>query len=90
MTKQSEIESQACCATELVSKGGKCCYQIAGLVVIDERGQLILPTDVREKARVKAVRNLSPPVREPMARRVASSWAKLTISMSPSKGCLGQ
>ena len=54
MTKKSETESQACCATESVSKGDKCCCQVDGLVAIDERGQIVLPKDVREKASVKA------------------------------------
>jgi len=33
--------------------GGSCC-QVASLVSVDERGQMILPKDIREKAGIKA------------------------------------
>ncbi len=54
MTKKSKTESQACCATEPVAKSMKCCCQVDALITIDERGQIVLPKDVREKASVKA------------------------------------
>ena len=34
-------------------KGMKCC-QVDALITIDGRGQLVLPKEVREKARIKA------------------------------------
>jgi AbrB family looped-hinge helix DNA binding protein len=33
--------------------GGSCC-QVASLVSVDERGQMILPKDIRERAGIKA------------------------------------
>jgi AbrB family looped-hinge helix DNA binding protein len=33
--------------------GGGCC-QVASLVSVDERGQMILPKDIRERAGIKA------------------------------------
>ena len=35
------------------NKGGSCC-QVASLVSVDERGQMILPKDIRERAGIKA------------------------------------
>ncbi len=40
------------CGTGPVLTGMKCC-QVDGLVTVDGRGQIVLPKDVREKARVK-------------------------------------
>ena len=34
--------------------GKSCCCNIEAVVSIDERGQLVLPKDVREKANIKA------------------------------------
>lgn len=42
MTKKKESET-----------GGSCC-QVASLVSVDERGQMILPKDIRERAGIKA------------------------------------
>ena len=53
MTESSEPESAACCETEPMLKGTKCC-KVDALVSIDGRGQIVLPKDVREKAGVKA------------------------------------
>ena len=36
-----------------VNVGGGCC-QVASLVSVDERGQMILPKDIRERAGIKA------------------------------------
>lgn len=35
------------------AKGGSCC-QVTSLVSVDERGQMILPKDIRERAGIKA------------------------------------
>jgi len=35
------------------SGGGSCC-QVASLVSVDERGQMILPKDIRERAGIRA------------------------------------
>jgi AbrB family looped-hinge helix DNA binding protein len=33
---------------------GKCCCKIESLVTVDERGQMVLPKEIREKAGIKA------------------------------------
>ena len=33
---------------------GSCCYNIESVVTIDERGQMVLPKDIRNKAGIKA------------------------------------
>ena len=53
MTEKSESKSVACCETEPMLKGTKCC-RVDALITIDGRGQIVLPKDVREKAEVKA------------------------------------
>ena len=53
MTERSEPKSVACCETEPMLKGMKCC-KVDALITIDGRGQIVLPKDVREKAGVKA------------------------------------
>jgi antitoxin PrlF len=34
--------------------GGGCCCQVASLLSVDERGQMILPKEIRERAGIKA------------------------------------
>ena len=46
-------ESLECCEADRLSKGMKSC-SVEALITIDERGQIVLPKDLREKARVKA------------------------------------
>jgi antitoxin PrlF len=38
---------------EVKAGGGSCC-QVAALVSVDERGQMILPKDIRERAGIRA------------------------------------
>jgi AbrB family looped-hinge helix DNA binding protein len=40
-------------AAEKTDKGA-CCYNIESVVTIDERGQMVLPKDIRNKAGIKA------------------------------------
>jgi antitoxin PrlF len=40
-----------CCAS---SKGNRPCCQVESVVSVDERGQMVLPKDIREKAHIKA------------------------------------
>lgn len=54
MTEKSEPKNVECCEPESVMKSAKCCCQVDALVSIDGRGQIVLPKDVREKAKVKA------------------------------------
>jgi len=53
MTERSKPKNMECCETESVMKSTRCC-QVDALVSIDGRGQIVLPKDVREKAKVKA------------------------------------
>lgn len=50
---RSEPKSVECCDTNPISEGRKCC-RVDALITIDGRGQIVLPKDVREKAKVKA------------------------------------
>ncbi len=51
MTNKEKQTAEACCETE--SPGTKCCC-VDAVITIDGRGQIVLPKEVREKARVKA------------------------------------
>ncbi len=42
---------QSCCAGP---ESGACCCKVESLVSVDERGQMVLPKDVREKANINA------------------------------------
>jgi AbrB family looped-hinge helix DNA binding protein len=33
---------------------GECCYNIESVVTVDERGQMVLPKEIRNKAGIKA------------------------------------
>jgi len=46
MTKKS----QACC----VPAGKDSCCKVESLVTVDERGQMVLPKEIRDKAKLKA------------------------------------
>lgn len=41
---------KACCDTEAPARG---CCRIEHLITVDERGQMVLPKDVREKAGIR-------------------------------------
>lgn len=54
MTTKGKPDSVSCGEGEPMLKGMKCCCQVDALVTIDGRGQIVLPKEVREKAKVKA------------------------------------
>ncbi len=45
MTDESEKES--CC-----SPGGLCCCRVESIISVDERGQMVLPKELRAKAKI--------------------------------------
>ena len=49
MVKKDKHES--CCAP--VDRGTSCC-KVEALVSVDDRGQMVLPKDIREKANIRA------------------------------------
>lgn len=48
MTKREKTKAETLC------RGGAPCCRVEALVSIDARGQIVLPKDVREKARIEA------------------------------------
>ena len=46
-----KIEKASCCSGE--AKTANCC-RVESLVSVDERGQMVLPKDLRDKANIKA------------------------------------
>jgi antitoxin PrlF len=44
-------QTQACC--DLEAKKGDCC-SVESLVTVDERGQMVLPKELRERANIRA------------------------------------
>ena len=46
-------KNNECCETGQATKDSKCC-NVDAVISIDERGQIVLPKDVREKAEIKA------------------------------------
>jgi len=46
-TKQKE----SCCGTGIIESG---CCRVESLINVDERGQMVLPKDLRDKAGIKA------------------------------------
>ena len=53
MTGRSQEGIEVCCEAGQMPKGMNCC-QVDAVVTIDGRGQIVLPKDLREKARIKA------------------------------------
>jgi len=51
MSKKSK-KNVECCETGQGSKSS--CCKVDAIITVDERGQIVLPKDVREKARIKA------------------------------------
>jgi len=49
MIVTSEKEKEPCCVL-----GAMSCCRVESIVSVDERGQMVLPKDVREKAKIKA------------------------------------
>jgi AbrB family looped-hinge helix DNA binding protein len=45
----AEDESESCCAP-----GGIGCCRVESIVTIDERGQMVLPKEIRERAKIRA------------------------------------
>jgi AbrB family looped-hinge helix DNA binding protein len=43
-------KSQSCCAPE----GAEACCRVESLLTVDERGQMVLPKDFRERAKIQA------------------------------------
>jgi AbrB family looped-hinge helix DNA binding protein len=48
-TKEREAQAATCCGPDMTS-----CCRVEAIVTVDERGQMVLPKDVREKAGIKA------------------------------------
>jgi antitoxin PrlF len=44
----TENEKEPCC-----SSNGRSCCKVESIVSVDERGQMVLPKDLREKAKIK-------------------------------------
>jgi len=51
MAKAKTNTHAACCASE--DRESSCC-QIESLISVDERGQMVLPKDIRDRANIKA------------------------------------
>jgi len=45
----AEDESESCCAP-----GGIGCCRVESIITIDERGQMVLPKEIRERAKIRA------------------------------------
>ena len=45
----SEGEKEPCCASDMMS-----CCRVESIVSVDERGQMVLPKEIREKAKIGA------------------------------------
>ena len=43
-------KKESCCASS--SQSGSCC-QVVSLVTVDERGQMVLPKEIRDKAHIR-------------------------------------
>jgi len=48
---EEETSSEKCCEKTTT---GACCCKVEALVSIDERGQMVLPKELREKANIRA------------------------------------
>ncbi len=49
MKVDKKAKDESCCATE-----GRTCCKVEALVSVDERGQMVLPKELREKAGIRA------------------------------------
>ena len=48
MTTRGECESESCCHSNEISS-----CSVESIVTIDERGQMVLPKEIRERAKIK-------------------------------------
>lgn len=46
-----DLKKETCCSSK--DKSSSCCT-VTGVVTVDERGQIVLPKDLRDKAQIKA------------------------------------
>jgi AbrB family looped-hinge helix DNA binding protein len=46
-----DSKKETCCSNKDKSS---CCCTVTGVVTVDERGQIVLPKDLRDKAQIKA------------------------------------
>lgn len=49
MNMTAENEKETCCQPGMMS-----CCRVESIVTVDERGQMVLPKDLREKAKIKS------------------------------------
>jgi len=70
MTAEDELE---CCSTP----GKIGCCRVESIVTIDERGQMVLPKEIREKAKIKSGDKLAVLSLEKTARSVAFLLSRL-------------
>lgn len=56
MVTKEKAKAEACCAPDAqgMACGDMACCRIEAIVSVDERGQMVLPKDLREKAGIKA------------------------------------
>ena len=63
MHSKKDREGSGCCGPRGMKRGpmmhGMNCCKVEAVVSVDERGQLVLPKDVREKAGIKAGEKLA-------------------------------
>ncbi len=45
----AEDEKESCCMP-----GGMCCCKVESIVSVDDRGQMVLPKELRERAKIRA------------------------------------
>ena len=79
-------KNEYCCAP--VDKGMGCC-RVESLVSVDERGQMVLPKDVRDKARIRAGEKLAVVSWEKDGEVYCISLVKVEAITEMVKGMLG-
>jgi len=79
-------KSEYCCAP--VDKGMGCC-KVESLVSVDERGQMVLPKDVRDKAKIHAGEKLAVVSWEKDGEVYCISLVKVEAITGMVKGMLG-
>ena len=72
-----------------VDAGGSCCCKVESLISVDDRGQMVLPKEIRDKAGIRAGEKLAVVCWEKDGEVCCISLVKAEVLTGMVKGLLG-
>ncbi len=83
-----KVEAEKCCETPIMRKESEC-YKVEAIVNVDDRGQMVLPKDIREKFGLKAGDKLAVVIMEKDGKICCLQLLKAQSFSEPVKGMIG-